>query len=278
MAMPKMAQKNDGGLAELLATYGYKINDDIVLDRQDYYGLVTYQGRPALAQMPTFVLVGPKGLPTGDELSFMRNQQVMVFPFPSSVEIVNKPEGKLTPIARTTPDSWKQTGFFLLDPANPPKETGDRGPFTLGYAYVGKLKSAFAGKPIPAGLPGVPSGAGMASGAEPGVLKESQKDVRLLIIGDSDLGNDEFIRVFQQAPAYGKNLSFVANCVDWLAEDETLVALRSKQVSTRLLESKKEWAPLATRLANNLLLPLAFIGVGVVRWSTRRSRRRRASV
>jgi ABC-type uncharacterized transport system involved in gliding motility auxiliary subunit len=283
MQMPKMAQKNDVGLNDLLAAYGFKINDDIVLDPQNYYGPVNYQGRPALANFPTFALVGPKDLPGTEQLSFMKNQQVMVFPFASSVELTgNKPEGKIVPIARSSLGSWKQTGFFLVDPSNPPKETADKGPFTFGYAYQGKLKSAFAGKPIPAGVPGLPAGAGAASGEQPGVIAQSVKDVRLMIIGDSDLASDEYARIFLQAPqfvpGYGKNLHFVINTVDWMAEDETLIALRSKQVSARLLTTKKEWAPLVARLANNVLLPLAFIGFGVVRWSLRKGRRRRASV
>ncbi|MBI5479058.1 MAG: GldG family protein, partial [Deltaproteobacteria bacterium] len=63
MSMPKMAQKNDVGLGDLLAAYGFKINDDLVFDRQNYYGPVMYQGRMALANFPTFPLVGPKELP-----------------------------------------------------------------------------------------------------------------------------------------------------------------------------------------------------------------------
>jgi gliding-associated putative ABC transporter substrate-binding component GldG len=283
MAMPKMAQKNEVGLNDLLATYGFKINDDLVFDRQNYYGPVMYQGRMALANFPTFPLVGPKELPAPEALSFMRHQGIMVFPFASSVDLVGKPEGKLVPIARSSGASWKQTGFFMLDPQNPPKETSDVGPFTFGYALQGKLKSAYASKPAPEGAPGAPPAAApLASGSEAaGPLKESQKEVRLLVIGDSDLANDEYARIFLQAPqfvpGYGKNISFIINTIDWMAEDETLVPLRSKQVTTRLLTSKKEWGPLVARLANNVLLPLAFIGYGVGRWRMRKSRRTKAA-
>ena len=62
---------------------------------------------------------------------------------------MGQPEGKVTPIARSTSASWRQTGFFMLDPQNPPKETSEVGPFTFGYALQGRLKSAFASKPVP---------------------------------------------------------------------------------------------------------------------------------
>jgi gliding-associated putative ABC transporter substrate-binding component GldG len=283
MSMPKMAQKNDVGLNDLLAAYGFKVNEDLVFDRQNYYGPVMYQGRMALANFPTFPLAGPKELPPPETLSFMKHQGIMVFPFASSVDLVGKPEGKLVPIARSSQASWKQTGFFMLDPQNPPKETADRGPFTFGYALQGKLKSAFAGKPAPEGAPGAPAAAPLASGAEApgGQLKESQKEVRFLIIGDSDLASDEYARIFLQAPqfvpGYGKNVSFIINTIDWMAEDETLVPLRSKQVTTRLLTSKKEWGPLTARLINNVFLPLAFIGYGVARWRMRKSRRNKSA-
>ena len=282
MSMPKMAQKNDVGLNDLLAAYGFKINEDLVFDRQNYYGPVMYQGRMALANFPTFPLVGPKELPAPEALTFMRHQGIMVFPFASSVELVGKPEGKVTPIARSTSASWRQTGFFMLDPQNPPKETSEVGPFTFGYALQGRLKSAFASKPVPEGAPGAPAAAPLASGAEPaGQLKESQKEIRLLVVGDSDLASDDYARIFLQAPqfvpGYGKNISFIINTVDWMAEDETLVPLRSKQVTTRLLTSKTEWGPLVARLINNVFLPLGFIAYGVVRWRMRKSRRSKAA-
>jgi gliding-associated putative ABC transporter substrate-binding component GldG len=284
MTMPKMAQKNDVGLAETLAAYGFKIGEDLVFDRQNYYGPVMYQGRMALANFPTFPLVGPKELPDPEALTFMRHQGLMVFPFASSVEIVGKPEGKLTPIAHSTAASWKQTGFFMLDPQNPPKPTADVGPFNFGYAFQGKLKSAFANKPAPEGAPGAaPAASPLASGADApgGPLKESQKQIRLLIVGDSDLASDDYARIFLQAPqfvpGYGKNISFIINTVDWMAEDETLVPLRSKQVTTRLITSKKEWAPLVARLVNNVFLPLGFIAYGVVRWRMRKNRRSKSA-
>jgi ABC-2 type transport system permease protein len=284
MAMPKMAQRNDVGLSDLLAAWGFKIDDDLVFDRQNYYGPVSYQGRLALANFPTFVLVGPKQLPEPDQLSFMKRQGVMVFPFASSVQVVGKPEGKLVPIARSSEASWKQTGFFMLDPQNPPKPTNDVGPFTLGYAFQGKLKSAFANKPLPADVPGLASGPVLASGPATGspALKETQREVRLLVVGDSDLASDEYARIFLQAPqfvpGYGKNLSFLLNSIDWMSEDEVLVPLRAKQVATRLLTNKKEWVPMVARLANNVALPLFFIGFGVVRWRLRKSRRRQSNV
>jgi ABC-2 type transport system permease protein len=282
MAMPKMAQKNDVGLGDVLAAYGFKINDDLVFDRQNYYGPVMYQGRMALANFPTFPLAGPKELAPPEALEFMRHQGIMVFPFASSVDLVGKPEGKLVPIARSTGASWKQTGFFMLDPQNPPKETNDHGPFTFGYAFQGKLKSAYASKPAPEGAPGAPAAAPLASGADAaGPLKESQKEVRLLVVGDSNLASDDYARIFLQAPqfvpGYGKNLSFLVNTIDWMAEDETLVPLRSKQVTTRLLTSTKEWGPLAARLLNNVLLPLGFVAYGVIRWRTRKNRRGKAA-
>ncbi|MBI5479571.1 MAG: hypothetical protein HY906_11975 [Deltaproteobacteria bacterium] len=206
----------------------------------------------------------------------------MVFPFASSVDLVGKPEGKVIPIARSSSASWKQTGFFMLDPSNPPKETAAVGPFTFGYAFQGRLKSAYANQPAPEGAPGAPAAAPLASAADTaGPLKESQKEVRLLVVGDSDLASDDYARIFLQAPqfvpGYGKNISFIINAIDWMAEDETLVPLRSKQVTTRLLTSKKEWGPLVARLANNVILPLGFIGYGVVRWRLRKSRRSKAA-
>jgi ABC-type uncharacterized transport system involved in gliding motility auxiliary subunit len=58
--------------------------------------------------------------------------------------------------------------------------------------------------------------------------------------------------------------------VDWLSQDEALIAIRSKQVSPRPLKEISAGAKKAVKYGNTFGLPFLVILFGVVRWQIRR--------
>src|SRR5262249_13908503 len=155
-----------------------------------------------------------------------------------------KGAGELVALASSTDRSWKQTGFFLMDPTHEIKPSGDHGPFVFGYAYKGPLHSAYAGATPAASTPD-----GAAAG-------ESKGPVRLVVVGDSDFASDEFMRSREIAMQNGH---FFLNIVDWLVQDETLTPVRGKGVTQRPLAVKSESTPTVIKFANIGGLPILFI-------------------
>jgi ABC-type uncharacterized transport system involved in gliding motility auxiliary subunit len=273
---PRLGRGNDTALAEMLEKYGLKLHDDMVLDRQNVVGLVPVNGQMRPANYPAFVAVIEDGF---DKASALTSKvKALVAPFPSSVELTGdlkdgKGEVKATPIARTSKASWRATGFFIYNPPAPPpppQTDADKGPFVLGYALEGKFKSAFPGGP-PGGAPGE------STPESAGALLESKAPGRLVVVGSSGVLADEYLRLSQYIPAYGQNMLFAINTIDWLVRDESLVTLRAKGTTQRPFTVAPESKMMFWRYAIEFGVSLALIGVGLLLWLLRGARRARAS-
>ena len=147
---PQIGRKNDTGLDDLLAHYGFKVDDDVILEPQkNVPGPLMVDGQMQLGNYPTFLVTDSiaKSSPLFDHVD------ALIVPFASSVELIkdNKAQAGLvyTQLAQSSAQAWRQKGFFLLNPTVPLKPADDKGPFALGYTAEGKFKSFFAGKPFP---------------------------------------------------------------------------------------------------------------------------------
>lgn len=268
--MPKMGQANDAGLADLLKAYGFSIGQDFVLDKQNAPGPIELNGRRMLANVPVFVGVG-LDQPKEREFSVLAGLNAVVFPYPSSVELVGplqggKPaNGKLWKLASSSASSWKVTGMFMLTPGTKLEETQDKGPFGLAYAYEGSLKSAY------------PSGASSAMSSpdnkDNAPLNESKKPVRLVVVGDSDFASDEYFPLSRFLPLYGNGAQMLLNSISWVLEDEALTPVRAKTVAARPIQVSSDQKVTAIKAFNIVGVPLAFCAFGIVRWRLRHSRR-----
>jgi gliding-associated putative ABC transporter substrate-binding component GldG len=266
-ASPKIGQPNDTGLNELLEKYGFKIGQDFVLDQPKVPGPVDLpDGRKMLASVPVYVAVKT---PEEKDLSVLERIGALVFPFPSSVELVGplaggKPQaGKLWTIGKTTPTAWKHTGMFFYSPTTKIEEGKEKGAYGLAYAYQGPLKSAYA----PAAPP-----PGMSSPDQPGAPpSESKKPVRLLVIGDSDFASEEYLQLARYLPIYQGGPQMLFNAMGWATEDEALTPVRTKTLTARPIDPPS--SALALQVVNIAGVPAAFVVFGVARWRLRRARR-----
>jgi gliding-associated putative ABC transporter substrate-binding component GldG len=271
-AMPKMGQANDSGLSEILKAYGFSVGQDFVLDgKQNAPGPVDVGGgRRMLANAPMFVGVEMEKAGEKD-FSLTGGINAMVFPYASSVELVGPLQGgkatrgRLMKIAQSSRTSWRTSGFFMFSPGTKleeAKEAKDKGPFALGYAYEGPLRSAYA--------PAAPANVGM-SGAD--TAGESKKKVRLLVMGDSDFASDEYFPMSRYLPIYGNGAQFLLNAIGWALEDEALAPVRAKTVTSRPIQLDPDQKVAVIKAFNILGIPLAFCAFGIFRWRVRRSRR-----
>jgi gliding-associated putative ABC transporter substrate-binding component GldG len=273
MQMPKIAKRNETGLEPLLSAYGFKINDDIVMDEQNARAPAVANGQLVLINQPYFPIATKLG--KHDVTDKVRG---VMFPLASSVDVTGAMKdlaaksasggggSQLVALAQSTARSWRQTGFFMMDPTREivPAADAVKGPFTFGYAFRGPLKSALAGAAGTA-MSTPESGDKAPSG-------ESRGPVRLVVIGDSDFASDEFLHGSREIAMLNGN--FFLNIVDWLVQDEALVPVRSKGVTQRPL-AFEESTPLKIKIVSMAGLPLCFILYGVLRWRLRQARSQR---
>jgi ABC-type uncharacterized transport system involved in gliding motility auxiliary subunit len=265
MGQIKMVQPNQTGLDKLLDVYGFKVGQNVIADNEAAMpGLIDMGGgRRGLTQLPIWVGVQ---IPKTPGISVLDGIRGLVFPLASTVDLVGPladgkvpAGGKLWKLASSSPSSWKHASFFIISQTTKLDESKERGPFAFGYAYQGPLKSAF--------VTGPEAGVSLAD-KQP--LSESQKPVRLVVIGDSDFANDDYVQLARAFPFYEAGALMLHHAIGWTVEDEALIPLRSKSMGNRPLGTVSEAKASTLKWLNILGLPVLFCAYGVVRWRLRR--------
>ena len=171
-----------------------------------------------------------------------------IYPLARTVEPIEGGTSGRTPqtIVQTSGGSWAESNLASLttgvqmEPAS-----GDRpGPLSIGVAVSAGADS------------GADSGASPAAGDAP------KPETRVVVFGDSDFGTNAYAGV----PG---NSNFFANAVNWLAQQENLIAIRPKEAGERrvTMTPRQQTAAFFTSI---LLLPAVVFGVGIYTWWRRR--------
>jgi hypothetical protein len=89
---------------------------------------------------------------------------------------------------------------------------------------------------------------------------------RLVVVGDASFLDAQFAGSNQQ------NVLFTANAIDWLAQDESLIRIRSKNRTPPALSFTADWKRNAMKWGNLVGVPLLFVAFGIIRVSGRKRR------
>ena len=92
---------------------------------------------------------------------------------------------------------------------------------------------------------------------------------RLIVVGDADFLEDRFVQQNSQ------NLSFAANAVDWLVQDEALISIRSKDRTPPALVFESDSGKGALKWTSLIGVPALFILLGFARVTGRTKRAER---
>jgi len=281
MSTPQLgASVLDSGINDLLDPWGIRIRDDLVLDAQS--------GRvPARApgRIPIPVLVPYPPWPRTDRI--LKSHPVafrlpqLTVPFGSSIGV--RPEARRSKqvhyktIAQSTENSWRQRGTFNLDPFQEWTKGRDHGPFALVVAAEGRFHSGWVGKDSPFGPQPAESN---DEGGPPPRLDEGAADARILVVGSSQIASDQILSLLQRMEQAEKvsNLTFLLNAVDYLTQEQGLIAIRAKQVEDPEIRQITDGKKIFAKWANILGLPIVFAGFGLVRWKARQRARANVSL
>ena len=180
------------------------------------------------------------------------------FPMSRSVAALEATGGRIArPILETSARSWAEADVKeLLASGKVAMEVdkGDRtGPISIGAAVAAVAPDAEKADPAtPGGAP-----------EDPAKKDDAKKpETRVAVIGDSDFAANSYLGI-------QGNKDLFVNTVNWLAQQENLIAIRPKEASDRRVtltagqQSGVFWLSL-------LLIPVAALGAGVYTWSRRR--------
>lgn len=273
------AFKQDSKLFDLLEHYGVRIEKELVMDAS--CGQVTVPQKFGQFQMnvavpyPYFVKVGKDGLNAENPAVAPLSEIVLpwVSPLTLLVDQTDSAKGTAkvtaTVLAHSSKKSWKSPGTMDLNPqqkwAMPPE--AEMSAQNLIAHVQGSFTSFFAGKKIPPVKEANPSDtlsminlqSNAADNNRPIVPANTQG--HLIVVGDAD-----FIGGQNATP---QNLSLLYNLTDWLSLDNNLIAIRTRSLKDRTMNSdllqKSSSKPSIIRLVNIILMPfiLALVGIAI---------------
>jgi len=250
---------------DLLQHYGIRVEENLVLDRSNAYaafrsGFMTFR-----IPYPFWVKVVSEGFasdnPTVSQL------ESLVLPWTSSLTVVGEKKSKMTvtELAKSTPSSWLQKGFYMLDPQQVSIRPGTQmESYLLALSASGRFKSFFADKPIP---PAEKREDGTEAPAQQEAIKESP-ETRIVVVGSSRFITNDIITQFED------NQVFFLNIIDWLTLGEQLIGIRSRGATDRPLSETTEYMKTLVKALNMFAVPLAVALFGIVRFYIRRRKKR----
>ena len=156
----------------------------------------------------------------------------------SSIDTTGAPAGSVTPLLVTSNAAGVSSGTAMIEPSQQ-------------YATTGLGTRVLAVQVAPAAAP-----------------RARTPGPRLVVVGNGIFATDDFLR---RTP---ENLDFVLNAVDWLAQDESLIAIRAKDRRPPPLVFSSAAVRDTVKYFNIAGVPLMIVALGVLHLAGRRRRTR----
>lgn len=244
--------------------YGFRVNDELVMDRKaptlPFQTMTRFGRQITLVVYPLFPEVVNFNQ---DNIAMSILRQVRLY-FPSGID-TSFAEGMenitLTPLLWSSNKSTIQSDPYNINPMTLKGQFNfDRANIPLGILLQGQFESFWKGKEIPKDDEDNPV-------SEDEIIPESP-ETRIVVIGDANFVQDQFL-------VQGlDNLTMMLNLIDWLAQDEALIKIRSREVSSRPIKDVSDATRRTVKYANLFLPPILVIGFGLLRWRMRKSSRK----
>ncbi|MGB9906308.1 MAG: GldG family protein [Candidatus Saccharicenans sp.] len=244
--------ETSSGLETLLADYGIKLENDLVVDTVSR------------------LLGGDYFMPVVTEYQshdITKNfRYATFFPLARSVEISDtKPEGlSLNTLARTSANSWSER---QLDKAEVTFDQGKDRPGPISLAVVGSKKVELkerAAEKKPEENKEQAEGKDQPAGEEKkDDTSTVTREARLAVFGDSDFITNKYYNL-------SGNGNFFLNTVNWLTEESDLISIQPRTRSPRSINLTPSQGRLLMWLSV-IILPLAVLVAGLSIWLRRRA-------
>lgn len=236
-------------LIGLIEEWGFDVGDNIIVDRSGIGQLLGRgPGMPVATNYPSHPITE-------------RFTTVSAFPLARSVSPASGGERTAQSLVETSPQSWAESDVKALAEQRPvgfEEGSGDKqGPISVGAAISLPAPEA------PASEESKQAENKQEENKQEGDNPEPPKpETRVVAFGDSDFPSNDGLGI----PG---NRDLFLNTINWLAQQENLIAIRPKQPDDRRVTLTAEQQAMVMWFAV-VLLPGAVIGAGVYTWWRRR--------
>lgn len=258
----KLVYPQDLNLDDMLFRYGARINANLVSDLRASVipivtGVVGNQPRFEPKRWPYFVLSLPE-----THHPIVNNLNATRFEFISTVDTVAADGIQKTVLLRTSQRSRDintpaRISLNILREDPDPRIYSKAG-LPLAVLLEGKFSSLYKNRLSPQ----------LSSSNEVGFLPECIKSTSMIVVGDGDVIQNGV------SPSTGKlvplgydrytgelfgNRDFILNCMNYLCDDDGLIAVRSRAIALRLLDEPKVKASRTRIQMQNVVIPIGII-------------------
>lgn len=234
--MSNSAKEKDIYINMLLEKYGIKLNYDLVGTEKCSSITVTQVNQDGKGvNYNVLYPFLPIVTNYNQNIAAVQNLREAVLYFPGSIEILNKNNNLKKDILFSTSDnSFAHQSPFDINPLRKIEEYKfNKKNIPLAVSLEGKFPD----------LNG----------------KISDTNSRVLVVADGEFFQDNMMRT-------PTNMDLFLNLVDYLAVEDNLLDIRSKDYKPRPLKSVSKSNKLLIKLANIFLIPFIFILIGIIRW------------
>ncbi|MCC7430078.1 Gldg family protein [bacterium] len=250
-------------LDNLLASYGIKVNQNLVQDLQNQP--INVQERRGIfninRQIPYPFLPLVRTFAKGEGM--VKDLENVSFYFASTIDTTAAKETSVYKVlAYSSPYSKTASGEYQLYPQDPSqinKNDYNLGKQALAVSVSGKITSAFASGNRPQFMR---PDSTFGDDIQPTLLET--ENARVFVVGDGDFMQENF----KNQP---DNINLFLNSVDWLASSEGLISIRSREVTDRKIEEITDGKKDFIKWGNSIGLPLLVLVFGLVRWQVRKN-------
>jgi ABC-2 type transport system permease protein len=278
-------QPVEGGLSDMLASYGIRVEDALVMDPQNepfpvqvdrQAGNVIVREVQAM-NYPFFPDVRPDGMDKRNPIVADLPAVTVNWASPVTVDEATSQGRQVDVLLKSSSGSWLQNELNIQPDMKTYPNLGfpvqaDVGSHPLAVAVRGSFESFFKGKPSPIQASAqVTTTADAPAVSAIGTIEQSPDTARLVVIGSSDFLTDVIFQISSSLnqDRYLNSLRFLQNAVDWSAEDLDLLEIRARGAGTRVLAPLPEGRQTFWEGLNYGLVVLALVGIGSA-WYLRR--------
>ena len=237
-----------GGLNDMLESYGIKIDKPLVLDTQNepfpvqadrQVGNSVVREIQALAY-PFFVDVRTDGMDKTNAVVSKLSAVTINWPSPVIADPEKNKDRQVTTLLKSSKNAW-----LRADPNITPNlqqypgvgfaVEGERASQPLAVAVSGSFQSFFKDKPSPLASAAQPAGDPAQPTPTPSpqrgsTIEASPDTARLVVIGSNDFLTDVVFQISSSlgTDRYLNSLQFIQNAVDWSVEDLDLLGIRAR--------------------------------------------------
>ena len=266
----------NNGLDDMLASYGIKVNKNVVLDKSS----TKVNLGSMISDYPLMPMIEKKGLSKKSIIT--KHVNSALFFKSSSIDIDEKLKDKglnSEVLVATSPESWLMEGRMNFNPMfmNPPSGNEFKS-YNVAVLASGKFDSFYKGKEAPAAKDTKAKSSLTAQKKLDSTVESGKSEI--IVVGTSDITSSGFINHSRRilagtggGEAFSNDI-LLHSMVDYLAGNHYVPEMKSKSLDYNPLVKTSDNTRFMLKVINIGLVPVFIILTGFVVWRRRISRRK----